>query len=143
MPHKDKKIHSEYQQDRKSKFRAKWLLENGPCKCGSLENLEVDHVDPSTKVSHRIWSWSKSRRDEELKKCQPLCVECHKKKTRESRFSKLAHGSSTMYKNHKCKCEKCLEGHRVRSRMYRDRNRKIPYKERFRPISSVYRASRS
>ncbi len=62
--------------------REKWFAENGPCrKCGSWDRLELDHVDPATKVHHAIWSWSEKRRSEELKKCQPLCRVCHKKKS--------------------------------------------------------------
>jgi hypothetical protein len=62
--------------------REKWIKENGPCRCcGSWKNLEVDHKDPSQKVHHRVWSWSELRRQEELKKCQVLCHDCHLRKT--------------------------------------------------------------
>jgi 5-methylcytosine-specific restriction endonuclease McrA len=64
--------------------RDEWFKRNGPCKhCGSWENLELDHVDPSQKESHSVWSWTDIRRDLELKKCQPLCRNCHQKKTNE------------------------------------------------------------
>ncbi len=62
--------------------RAQWLLENGPCKrCGSNERLEVDHIDPSLKVHHKVWTWAPERRKVELDKCQPLCHDCHAAKT--------------------------------------------------------------
>ena len=62
--------------------RDRWMEENGPCvKCGSDQSLELDHIDPATKASHRVWSWRKSRRERELQKCQVLCHECHKAKT--------------------------------------------------------------
>jgi hypothetical protein len=62
--------------------RAEWIADNGPCiDCLSREGLEVDHADASTKVTHRIWSWSKARRDAELAKCVVRCNSCHKKKT--------------------------------------------------------------
>ncbi|MES2355581.1 MAG: HNH endonuclease signature motif containing protein [Pseudomonadota bacterium] len=62
--------------------RAEWLAKNGPCrKCGSSEKLEVDHVDPSQKVTHQVWTWAQERRDAELAKCQVLCSKCHRKKT--------------------------------------------------------------
>ncbi len=51
--------------------------------CGSWNDLELDHINPETKVSHNIWSWSEKRRIKELKKCQPLCFGCHKKKSSE------------------------------------------------------------
>ena len=53
--------------------------------CGSTENLEFDHVDPNTKSLSigKLLSYSKETVDEELKKCQLLCKECHKAKTKE------------------------------------------------------------
>lgn len=71
-----------YQRLRRKLTRAEWLVEHGPCvKCGSKKELQVDHIDPEDKVTHRVWSWSKARREVELAKCQVLCHECHKKKT--------------------------------------------------------------
>ncbi len=70
-------------------YHAKWVAARRKdyflgklcAKCGSTERLELDHIDPETKVHHAIWSWSKERRDKEAKKCQVLCHDCHKKKT--------------------------------------------------------------
>lgn len=64
--------------------------------CFATENLELDHIDPSTKISHSIWSWSEKRREEELKKCQVLCNSCHKIKTNReliNRSFKCGHNS--------------------------------------------------
>jgi len=100
----------------KVQFRRKiWLEENGPCiKCGSRVALEVDHIDPSTKTSHRIWSWKDSRRIAELKKCQVLCRTCHEIKTaNENRIRTDGdHGTGTMYRKYGCKCEVCMEHRR-------------------------------
>ena len=53
--------------------------------CGSQEQLEIDHIDPSLKecnpaksfgsktISKRIW--------DEIDKCQLLCYDCHREKT--------------------------------------------------------------
>tara|TARA_R110002020_G_scaffold107059_4_gene248884 strand:- start:1618 stop:2013 length:396 start_codon:yes stop_codon:yes gene_type:complete len=53
--------------------------------CGSQEQLEIDHIDPSLKkcdpaksfgaktITPRIW--------EEINKCQLLCYDCHRVKT--------------------------------------------------------------
>jgi hypothetical protein len=72
----------EYQKGWTKMRRLAWLEANGPCKqCGSWVKLEVDHVDPSQKVSHRVWSWTADRRNAELKKCQVLCQACHKIKS--------------------------------------------------------------
>ena len=81
MPYKDKNKKRLYQSERSRKLRQQWLDINGPCACGSNIDLQVDHVDPSSKVSHRIWSWSEERRKIELVKCQALCLKCHKKKS--------------------------------------------------------------
>jgi len=82
MPYSDPKRQSKYQCDRVARRRTEWLTANGPCvDCGSWERLEVDHVDPALKVSHRIWFWSERRLREELSKCVPRCFGCHLKKS--------------------------------------------------------------
>ena len=92
--------------------RENWFLENGPCvECGSDKNLHLDHIDPSTKVSHKIWSWSESRMLEELAKCQVLCRPCHEEKTAKENSERQGgpkHGTAHMYRKFKCRCEKCL-----------------------------------
>lgn len=61
--------------------RSAWF-EGKTCeKCGSEENLELDHRDPTVKITHRIWSWRKERQEAELAKCRVLCRECHKLKS--------------------------------------------------------------
>lgn len=47
--------------------------------CGSLEKLEFDHIDPSTKIKAIAKMSSASERvfQEELEKCQLLCYACH------------------------------------------------------------------
>jgi len=51
------------------------------CKCGSTDRLELDHIDRTQKKTHAIWSWTKAKREEEQKKCQILCHDCHRAKT--------------------------------------------------------------
>lgn len=83
MPYKDKARQLAYQNAWLKRRRLEWLKANGPCRsCGAPDNLEVDHVDPATKTSHRIWSLTKAKRELELAKCQPLCRSCHREKTR-------------------------------------------------------------
>lgn len=61
------------------------MLANGPCrKCGGSDRLQLDHINPRTKISHDVWLWGKERREAELAKCQVLCTPCHAKKTRPS-----------------------------------------------------------
>lgn len=88
--------------------RAEWFSDKLCNVCGATDDLQLDHRDRTTKVSHRIWSWAKERREAELAKCQALCVPCHKAKTR-SEFSGWDHGA-TGYKKHGCRCEVCRAG---------------------------------
>lgn len=91
------------------------------CKCGAEENLQLDHINPSEKISHRVWSWNKEKRDIELSKCQALCEKCHKEKTREQATVKI-HGL-TMYRKHSCRCEICCESLRTYWRDYREQKK--------------------
>lgn len=124
MPYKNKEQHSAYQFARMNALRLKWLEENGPCSyCGSEEDLEVDHKNPKTKVSHRIWSWSAKRREEELSKCQVLCKTCHKVKSdNELRGPRvpLVHGTRSGYSK-KCRCVACVKAHADAIREWKDR----------------------
>lgn len=93
----------------------------GSCvKCGSEENLELDHIDPTSKdfdVS-RFWGTTLKRFWNEVEKCQLLCNSCHIKKTVEERGQQLAkgtHGTFTSYKYCHCEiCRKAIRGHRRR-----------------------------
>lgn len=106
------------------KRRHLWFLANGPCRqCGSWDSLELDHIDPTTKVSHSVWSWRAERREDELKKCQVLCHECHKAKTI-AQFSKpLVHGTINGYSKHRCRCEECRRANRERVYKWKARRR--------------------
>lgn len=74
--------------------------------CGANENLELDHVDRKTKVTHNIWSWSKQRRDTETIKCQILCSVCHQRKTSREGVEHHKHGMRGMYARG-CRCALC------------------------------------
>lgn len=64
-----------------AKRRATWFEGKSCTSCGSQTDLELDHIDPSKKVDHKVWSWSDERRKRELAKCQVLCHDCHVIKT--------------------------------------------------------------
>lgn len=81
MPYKDKNKQLAYQREWMRQRRATYFEGKVCTHCGSGGELELDHIDPFTKVSHNIWSWKESRRLEELAKCQVLCKPCHKAKT--------------------------------------------------------------
>lgn len=82
--------------------------------CGSTAKLELDHVDQSRKVDHRIWSWSEPRRRSEIAKCQVRCGVCHKKRHAEEQRKPLVHGTSNGYRKKGCRCEACSEWNRQR-----------------------------
>lgn len=86
-------------------------------KCGSTENLEIDHVEWKAKsfdISGRTnLSWEKLKT--EVDKCQLLCVPCHLEKTaadtREqiTGFRDVQHGTYVSYRRYKCRCSDCVK----------------------------------
>lgn len=81
MPFKDKEAQREYQRQWVARRRSEYMADKCCAVCGRTDKLEIDHIDPETKVSHSIWSWSEKRRAEELAKCQILCGDCHQRKS--------------------------------------------------------------
>lgn len=81
MPYKNIEKKREYQRNWVAQRRDEYFQDKSCVRCGNHNELELDHIDPNTKVSHSIWSWSKERREKELAKCQVLCHTCHKEKT--------------------------------------------------------------
>lgn len=96
----------EYQREFMRRRRVAYLSDKSCVVCGSTERLEVDHIVPEEKVSHKVWSWAKERREAELAKCQVLCYDHHAEKTREDRKARRKHGR-TLY-NHGCRCSVCF-----------------------------------
>lgn len=90
MPYKDPIAQRKFIKEWKAIRRAEWLRENGPCPCGSWEQLEIHHKDPSKKITHRVWTWTKEKRDKELAKCEVLCDKCHQIKT--TRYRRIKAG---------------------------------------------------
>lgn len=93
--------------------------------CGSVENLEFDHIDPSKKTMNPTSLWS--RKEEvilaEIANMQLLCHDCHKEKTLQERYEKtkvlyesLQHGDLNMYKALKCRCDLCRAANAARVR---------------------------
>lgn len=99
-------------------------LMGGCCvKCGTTDQLEVDHIDPSTKSMNptRLWSRTHEIIMEELSKCQLLCKKCHQEKTSAERIANrdLQHGEYGMYKWYKCRCQPCRDANSARVRLQR------------------------
>lgn len=120
MPYTDWNKQREYQKLWVAKRKQEFFAENNYCvECGSNYKLELDHKDPTKKVSHRIWSWSDRRRNEELEKCQVLCRNCHRNKTNKQNNQgrdRIKHGTVHAYRYYNCKCISCLEANRDRVR---------------------------
>lgn len=107
MPLKNIEDRRRYQREWQAKRRSDWIDSRGPCAvCGSNENLEVDHINPATKLDHRVWNWAEPRRLKELAKCQILCSDHHKEKTAKYRALVLKHGTASMY-SRGCRCDSC------------------------------------
>lgn len=122
MGYKNPDVQRAYQAGYLAGRRQTWLQENGPCRqCQSWEGLELDHIDPATKTTHRVWSLSKAERDEELKKCQVLCRRCHREKTNATLAKPLVHGTRHGYAKHGCRCDACREENNKRARAWRDK----------------------
>lgn len=96
--------------ERKRLRRAAWIeLKGGKCvECGSTENLEVDHIDPSTKLYQpkTVWGLGTEIRERELAKCQVLCRKCHRAKTN-AELSGWEHGVKITGYHKGCRCDLC------------------------------------
>lgn len=91
-----------------AEMREAWLKENGPCKsCGAWVNLEIDHIDPATKIHSNFWNSGADFRAKELAKCQVLCNACHRVKTSREAAARRHHGSLTEYVKYHCRCDAC------------------------------------
>lgn len=89
--------------------------------CGTTDNLEIDHIDRSTKTMaiSGLWSCNIQRYEAELKLCQLLCEEHHKQKT--SRENSVEHGGGKTGKRN-CYCELCAPLKRAYARERRELN---------------------
>lgn len=125
--------------------RERWLarkaegiaLLGGKCiRCGSIQDLEFDHIDRNTKLfnpnkgTRKYDAWLK-----EVKKCQLLCKACHKEKSHESgdtgfqqRYGNIEHGTPWMYNKYKCRCTSCKEAWSIYRREWRRKRKEDGFK---------------
>ena len=75
--------------------------------CGTMEDLDVDHIEPHKKeftIGNRLVSCSLETLEKELAKCQLLCKPCH----REKHKSVAPCGTTKRYWRG-CRCDSCKE----------------------------------
>jgi hypothetical protein len=106
MPCSTPEQQREYQRKWCAARRAAYLAGKSCVACGATEELEVDHIDPATKISHNVWSWAEARRKTELAKCQVLCRSCHREKSLKA-YPQRQHGTRPMYRKERCRCTAC------------------------------------
>lgn len=115
-----------YQREWIRKRRQAWIESQGSicANCGETNKpFELDHIDPKTKVSHNIWSWSAERREAELAKCQLLCEDCHMDKSIQELTVEYSHGEYRMYHDKGCRCQPCTASVAPYWREYRARKK--------------------
>lgn len=100
---------NEYMKNRWTARRASAIMYlGGKCaKCGSTDELEFDHTDPTTKLMSvaRASSRSESFFWAEVDKCQLLCKPCHKIKS-DTIDNAVGHGEGLTGKRN-CRCDLC------------------------------------
>ena len=111
----------EYNRARYKKKRQEQILRlGGKCVwCGTVEDLQFDHIEASSKVDTigRLWDRHSSTIDKELSKCQLLCRKCHTVKSirnketsgGHNKLKSYPHGHWKMYNVDKCRCLLCRE----------------------------------
>lgn len=124
MPYADKKKQREYQKQWMFNRRKQWFDKNGPCAlCESWTDLQLDHKNRKLKVSHKIWSWRKDRREKELAKCRPLCKTCHQERhVRDGSVWPVTHGTRNRYYAG-CRCPACTAANTKHCRELREKRR--------------------
>lgn len=78
--------------------------------CGSIDNLEFDHIDPKSKIAElsNLTRHSLKKFLDEVAKCQVLCSSCHHDKSTIESGKQLVpgtHGTLSSYRF--CRCTEC------------------------------------
>ena len=115
MPYRDPETRRAYGRGWVARRRRAFFADKCCVDCGSTSDLELDHVDPALKVSHKIWSWSASARAAEIAKCVARCHYCHV--ARHAAERRIEH-STGGYKRG-CRCDVCCAAKRAANERYR------------------------
>lgn len=124
MPYKNPDKQREYQRKWVANRRETFFRDKHCAKCGSTEDLELDHIHPSLKWKHRIWSYSWEKILKEVAKCQILCHSCHWEKSIQEKKEKkhtITHGFLRTY-NEGCRCIRCRRAFRDSEKPYNERS---------------------
>lgn len=91
MAYKDHDRQRQFQREFMARRRQEFFHDKACADCGSKSKLQLDHDERDKKVSHRIWSWRKERREIELSKCTVRCQTCHIKRHVKEGIWKVPH----------------------------------------------------
>jgi 5-methylcytosine-specific restriction endonuclease McrA len=85
------------------------ILGNKCALCSATETLEIDHKIKTSKAFDigKVWTKPMSEIVVELKKCQLLCKDCHKKKSDKEGERPTPHGTISGYYHRGCRCDAC------------------------------------
>jgi len=117
-PIKDGDSRRRYQREWVARRRAEFFAGKRCVDCGATEDLQLSAREPDTIVRSAIWSWSKTRREALLARCEVCCGECQRRKLSEKRAQ---HGTRRRYEKG-CRCEQCKAAKARRNRAYAGRH---------------------
>jgi hypothetical protein len=110
----------DYQLNWMKKRREKYLAKMGSCYfCDSFDDLEIHHIDPQEKDTHRIWSLSDEKIRQELEKCVAICNTCHTRYHALQLMKPYVHGKCHTYNKYGCRCNDCVQARSEYNREYR------------------------
>ena len=121
----EREYNSQYNLNRYHRRRQEMItILGGVCVvCNTTDELQIDHKDPKEKSFELSEQWSKPWHliVEELTKCQLLCRPHHIEKTLSNadagRYA-AQHGSISMYRHRKCRCDECVKVNREYNRKF-------------------------
>lgn len=118
-----KEYHRQYNINRYHKRRAEYVEAlGGKCvDCGSVEELEFDHVDPSTKELNigSMLNYAKAKVDAEIKKCVLRCKGCHVRKTSDNGDNPTVEHGGGLTGKRNCYCLLCAPLKREYNRQWK------------------------
>lgn len=90
--------------------RSKYLHKYDCCFfCSSKKDIEMHHIYPDENDWRVKWNAPNDKIENELKKCVPLCYECHKKLHDMYRLKPAKHGTAYSYFAYDCRCDECVK----------------------------------